>query len=50
MVPIFSDCPSLVGGNGTTFDSTKTDKTYAIIDGTNGQPGYFTDIADKPTS
>ena len=48
---MFNGCTSLVGGNGTTYDeSNPKDKTYAIIDGTNGQPGYFTDIADKPSN
>ena len=39
---IFPECTSLVGGNGTTYDPEHLDKTYAIIDGTNGQPGYLT--------
>ena len=38
---IFSGCTSLVGGNGTVFDSTKTDKTMAVID-TASTPGYLT--------
>ena len=45
---MFQDCTSLVGGAGTTYDSTKTDKAYAHIDGGTSNPGYFTDIADKP--
>ena len=45
---MFSNCISLVGGAGTTYDSTKTDKVYAHIDGGTSNPGYFTDIADKP--
>jgi hypothetical protein len=36
----------LVGGNGTTYNSDYTDKTYARID-EEGKPGYFTNIADK---
>ena len=48
---MFSGCTSLVGGNDTHYDdSNPKDKTYAIIDGTNGQPGYLTDIADKPNN
>ena len=39
---IFTGCTSLVGGAGTTYDASHVDKTYAIIDGTNGQPGYLT--------
>ena len=38
---MFTSCTSLVGGNGTTYDSTKIDKTYARID-TASTPGYFT--------
>lgn len=39
---MFSGCTSLVGGAGTTYDETKVDKTYAIIDGGTSSPGYFT--------
>ena len=39
---MFTNCTSLVGGAGTTYDSTKTDKTYARIDGGTSDPGYFT--------
>ena len=39
---MFSNCTALKGGNGTAFDSSKVDKTYARIDGKDGQPGYFT--------
>ena len=42
-VNMFSDCTNIIGGNGTTFDSTKTDKTYAVID-TATTPGYLTNI------
>ena len=44
---MFSYCTNLVGGAGTTFNSSKTDKEYAHIDGGTSNPGYFTDIADK---
>ncbi len=37
----FSSCSSLVGGNGTKYNSSITNKTYARIDKT-GSPGYFT--------
>ncbi len=43
---LFLECNSLVGGNGTTYDPEHLDKTYAIIDGTNGQPGY---LSAKPS-
>ncbi len=36
------DCPNLVGGAGTKYDSTNIDKTYARIDGGTSNPGYFT--------
>ena len=39
---MFSDCTSLVGGEGTAFDSSHTDYTYARIDGGEENPGYFT--------
>ncbi len=32
----------LVGGNGTTYDESHIDKTYARIDGGTSSPGYFT--------
>ena len=38
----FSECLSIVGGNGTTYDSTKTSNTYARID-TPQTPGYLTE-------
>ena len=40
---MFYNCLALVGGNGTTFDSTKINKAYAHIDGGTSNPGYFTD-------
>ena len=39
---VFTNCASLVGGQGTTFDSTKISATYARIDGGTSNPGYFT--------
>ena len=41
---MFSYCTSLVGGNGTTYNSSYTDKTYARID-SSSTPGYFTSKA-----
>ena len=38
---MFSYCTSLVGGNGTTYNSSYIDKTYARID-SSSTPGYFT--------
>ena len=49
-INMFKDCTNLVGGAGTKYDSTKIDKTYARIDGGTSNPGYFTDIADKPST
>ena len=48
-VAMFNDNSKLIGGSGTKFDyNFPTDKTYAHIDGGEANPGYFTDIADKP--
>ena len=38
---MFIACTSLVGGNGTSYNSSHTDATYARIDRA-GTPGYFT--------
>ena len=46
---MFYNCTSLVGGAGTTYNSSYVDKTYAHIDGGTSNPGYFTDIANKPS-
>ena len=40
---MFSNCTSLVGGQGTTYDENHVDKTYAHIDGGPSNPGYFTE-------
>ena len=42
---MFSGCENLVGGNGTRFNPLFDDYSYAWIDGVDGRPGYFTDIA-----
>ncbi|MBE6158788.1 MAG: BspA family leucine-rich repeat surface protein [Firmicutes bacterium] len=40
---MFKNSSNLVGGAGTTYDSSHTDKEYARVDDpTNGKPGYFT--------
>ena len=39
---MFYACEVLKGGNGTTYNSNYVDATYAIVDGTNNQPGYLT--------
>ena len=39
---MFMNCKSLVGGQGTKFDSSVIDATYARPDGEGGSPGYFT--------
>lgn len=44
----FAGCTSLVGGAGTTYSQNNTGKEYAHIDGGPSNPGYFTNIADKP--
>ena len=39
---MFTNCTNLVGGRGTTYSSSHTDKAYAHIDGGTSNPGYFT--------
>ena len=39
---MFEGCTSLVGGQGTTYDSSHTDASYARIDGGSSNPGYLT--------
>ena len=46
---MFTGSTNLVGGAGTKYNSSHVDKTYARIDGGTSNPGYFTDIADKPS-
>ncbi len=38
---MFRNCVSLVGGNGTTYNSSYTNKYYAHVD-VDGNPGYLT--------
>ena len=40
---MFTNCTSLVGGQGTTYNGNYKDKTYAHIDGGTSNPGYFTE-------
>ena len=39
---MFGICNALVGGEGTTFNPSYVDKTYARVDGGPSSPGYFT--------
>ena len=39
---MFTGSSNLVGGAGTTYNSSYVDKTYARIDGGTTSPGYFT--------
>ena len=39
---MFGEATNLVGGAGTTYNSSYVDKTYARIDGGASLPGYFT--------
>ena len=39
---MFADSPNLVGGQGTKYDPSHTDASYAHIDGGSDNPGYFT--------
>ncbi len=41
---MFYECTSLVGRNGTTYDASHIDKTYAHVDGGASNPGYLTDV------
>ena len=47
---MFYGCTDLVGGAGTTYNSSRISFDYAHIDGGGSNPGYFTDIADKPVN
>ena len=38
----FFYCSSLVGGQGTTYNSSHVDHTYAHVDGGSANPGYLT--------
>ena len=40
---MFKNCTSLVGGMGTTFDPSHTNKAYARIDEGPSRPGYFSE-------
>ena len=44
----FKGCTSLVGGAGTAYSSSHVDGNYAHTDGGPSNPGYLTDISDKP--
>jgi len=46
---MFNGCTSLVGGKGTTYNSSYVDAGYAHIDGGPSNPGYFTDINASQT-
>ena len=39
---VFTGSSNLVGGAGTTYNSSYIAKTYARIDGGTSNPGYFT--------
>ena len=47
---MFRNCPNIVGGQGTLFDAEHITKEYAHVDGGESDPGYFTDIKDKPAA
>ena len=44
---MFFNCANIMGGNGTKYDVTYRNATYARID-TAETPGYLTNINDKP--
>ena len=41
---MFSSSNKIVGGKGTTYNSSYLDKTYARIDNAPDEPGYFTKV------
>jgi len=41
---MFHGCTSLVGEMGTCYNKSYVDNRYAVIDGGDTKPGYFTDI------
>ncbi len=47
---MFTYTSKLVGGAGTKYNGSYVDKTYARIDGGTSNPGYFTDVKDKPST
>lgn len=47
---MFSNCISLKGNNGTSYDSTHTNIEYARPDGGTSNPGYFTSTTPPPTT
>ena len=47
---VFQKTSGLIGGAGTTFDEDSYSYEYAHIDGGSSNPGFLTDIADKPQS
>ena len=47
---MFTGSTNLIGGAGTKYNSSYVDKTYARIDGGTSNPGYFTDVANKPST
>ena len=47
---MFNGDVKLVGGSGTAYDASNVGGAYAVIDNPPTNPGYFTDIADKPTT
>ncbi|MBR7017614.1 MAG: BspA family leucine-rich repeat surface protein [Prevotella sp.] len=42
---MFTDCTKLKGGQGTQYNSSNVEKSYAHIDGGTSNPGYF---SEKP--
>ena len=44
---MFSNASKIVGGNGTTYNSSNINSNYARID-SSSTPGYFTNISAKP--
>lgn len=43
---MFDECPKLVGGAGTKYESGKSDATYAVPDNGDSAPGYLTYLGE----
>ncbi len=46
---MFYDCDKLVGEKNTAYADDHRGGDYAIVDGTNGKPGYLSDLSRKIT-
>ena len=47
---MFKNASSIVGVAGTAYSTSNQDVTYARIDNPPDEPGYLTDVRDKPSN